>query len=139
MEKHVLVLRTCSKDMTSSGGFKWPTSGDVSAPDWEPSNSCGKGLHGFLWGAGDGTLANWDSDAKWLVVKVSKDSIIDLCGKVKFPAGEVVYCGDRQSATQFLRDNGSTAAITMVSNPQERRLKTGLNLSGGIFHSEIRR
>ena len=39
------------------------------------------------WGEGDRELANWypDSDAKWLVVKVAKNDIVNLFGKVKFP------------------------------------------------------
>ena len=42
----VLVLRTCSADMTSSGGFKWPKRGPVSAPDWVDNFECENGLHG---------------------------------------------------------------------------------------------
>lgn len=45
----VLVLRTCNSDMTGYGGFKWPESGPVEAPDWNPVKSCGQGLHGWLW------------------------------------------------------------------------------------------
>jgi hypothetical protein len=33
----VLVLRTCNADMTAHGGFKWPESGHVAAPDWLPT------------------------------------------------------------------------------------------------------
>ena len=50
----VLILRTCNKDMTTYGGFKWPTSGEVVAPDWKPNAECGNGLHGLLWGEGNG-------------------------------------------------------------------------------------
>ena len=91
----VLVLRTCSPDMTSHNGFKWPKSGAVKAPDWNPQAICGFGLHGLLWGEGEGAHLNYSADAKWLVVEVSAKSIVDLKGKVKFPAGKVVFCGDR--------------------------------------------
>jgi hypothetical protein len=87
------ILRTCSYDMTShDGAFTWPTSGPVEAPDWDTIPECGGGLHGFLNGCGNGALADWNESAKWLVVEV------DLEGKVKFPKGEVVFCGTREEA-----------------------------------------
>ena len=101
-EEKVLVLRTCRADMSSTNGFKWPESGYVEAPDWKPTNRCGNGLHGWLWGEGNGILGNWEHDAKWLVVEVDADKVIDLEGKVKFPSGNVVFCGDRLAATNYL-------------------------------------
>jgi len=101
-KKKVLVLRTCRADMSSSFGFVWPESGYVEAPDWKPTDECGNGLHGWLWGEGSGGLGNWEHDAKWLVVKVDADRVIDLEGKVKFPSGEVVFCGSRLDATNYL-------------------------------------
>ncbi len=103
------VLRTCNADMTSRGGFKWPESGYVEAPDWREDKTCGGGLHGFLWGEGSPELASWDSDARWLVVKV--DHWIDLGGKVKFKGGEVVYAGDRVTATGMIYGLGSQKPI----------------------------
>lgn len=49
----VLVLRVCDVDGKSHGGFQWPESGPVAAPDWNPEPRCGGGLHGWLWGEGD--------------------------------------------------------------------------------------
>ena len=106
---HSLVLRTCNADMTSRNGFKWPESGNVEAPDWSDKKVCGQGLHGWLWGEGDATAHGpdpWASDAKWLIVQVQTDKIVCLDGKVKFPAGVVVHCGDRSSATLFLAQHG---------------------------------
>ena len=103
----MLVLRTCDKDRGSYNGFQWPESGPVEATDWEPTEQCGKGLHGLPWGEGCGALMNWDEGAKWLVVDVPDDSIIDLGGKVKFPKGKVVYCGDRHGATEYIVANGA--------------------------------
>lgn len=100
--KSVLVLRSCYPDLTSYNGFVWPESGYVEAPDWDPSPICGGGLHGWLWGEGEGSLGNWEEDAKWLVVKVAASKIVDLGGKVKFPSGEVVFCGNRKEATEYL-------------------------------------
>ena len=90
----VLVLRTCAADLASHNGFKWPASGAVEAPDWQPTKECGNGLHGWLWGAGDWSLKNKAADAKWLVVEVTQADVIDLGGKVKFPRGVVVSCND---------------------------------------------
>ena len=104
--KQVLVLRTCNADMTAHGGFTWPESGPVAAPDWQPTCACGKGLHGLLWGEGDADLLNWSEDARWLVVSVQESDIIDLVGKVKFPCGEVLCCGTRQEATEYLANHG---------------------------------
>jgi hypothetical protein len=107
-----LVLRTCAANMTSNDGrFTWPESGHVEAPDWKPTNECGNGLHGFLRGEGDGSLANWADDAKWLVVEVALDTVIDLGGKVKFPAGDVVFCGARADAISCLKEHGVSGAI----------------------------
>ena len=98
--------------MTSRGGFKWPASGPVAAPDWNPKPACGQGLHGLLWGEGDGQLLDWTEGAKWLVVEVDASSVVDLSGKVKFPSGQVVHCGDCDSATSHLLEHdGSGKAI----------------------------
>ena len=107
LEANVLVLRTCNPDMTSHRGFRWPESGPVACTDWSAEPSCGGGLHGLLWGEGDGALLNWSEDARWLVVEVPATSLVDLAGKVKFPAGVVVHCGDRMSSTEFLAANGA--------------------------------
>lgn len=102
----VLVLRTCSADMTSHDGFIWPAAGPVEVPDWNPEPVCGGGLHGLLWGEGDGQRLSWDADARWLVVEVDPADVVDLGGKVKFPRGAVVCCGDRQEATQYIYTHG---------------------------------
>jgi len=59
-----LMLRTCNPDGTSHGGFQWPKSGKVVCPDWSPAAACGNGLHGLLWGVGNGSYLNWE-DAAW--------------------------------------------------------------------------
>jgi len=107
----VLVLRTCNADLTSHNDFKWPQKGAVKAPDWRPAAQCGNGLHGLLWGEGEGGHLDYSSTAKWLVVEVPAKSIVDLKGKVKFPAGKVVYCGDRLGATSFIAAKRPGAAI----------------------------
>lgn len=100
---HSLVLRACNEDMSSKNNFKWPTSGLVECSDWDSVHDCDKGLHGWLYGHGDGSASEyWSENDKWLVISVETSSIIELRGKVKFPKGEVVFCGDRKSATDFL-------------------------------------
>ena len=100
---HVLVLRTCEKDGTSYEGFQWPRKGKVEAPDWDPRPECGRGLHGWLRGEGDGGLIIGGEDRLWLVVSVKEADIVDLRGKVKFPQGEVIFCSDRVKATAIIQ------------------------------------
>ena len=107
-EKH-LILRTCNADMTSRNGFKWPRSGHVAAPDWNPEPECGNGLHGFLRGEGDGGLANWSSEAVWLVAEV--ETYVDLGGKVKFPAAHVIFAGSRLEAAAIVKARYPDAAV----------------------------
>jgi hypothetical protein len=102
-DERVLVLRLCRADMTSQNGFRWPESGAVEAKDWKPTKECGNGLHGWLWGEGDHCSCNYFDGGKWLVVSVLASECIDLGGKVKFPRGEVVHCGDQASATAFIK------------------------------------
>ena len=102
---HALALRTCNADMTSHNGFLWPTSGPVSAPDWQADKNCGHGLHGLLYGEGNGQLLNWDKSAIWLAVLVKLADVIDINGKVKFPAGEVVKCGTREEVVAFIQQH----------------------------------
>ena len=105
--KKVLVLRTCSAEMKGYGGFVWPESGHVKAPDWKPAPICGYGLHGLLWGVGNGDLLSWADNAKWLVVEVLAAGIVEINGKVKFESGEVIYCGERGGAVDLLIARGA--------------------------------
>ena len=97
-----LVLRTCKTGMTSHSGFTWPKKGKVSCPDWKPTQKCGNGLHGLMWGVGDGTLLNWSEDAVWILVRVKELACVDLDGKVKFEKGHVVYSGPRDGAIEII-------------------------------------
>lgn len=113
-----LILRTCSADLTSHGGFQWPDKigAVVEAPDWKKDNKCGHGLHGWLFGQGDHGCSRTvgDADAKWLVVEVGLSDLIALGGKVKFPCCTIRHIGDRASATQFLIANEPRAAGVAV-------------------------
>lgn len=98
-----LILRTCAPDMTGYGGFRWPESGYVEAPDWDPAAECGRGLHGLLWGEGEG-LTHWDG--RWIVAEVDAREVVDLGRKVKVPRAWVLHVGDQQSATAYLAAHG---------------------------------
>ena len=106
-----LVLRTCAADGTSHGRFVWPDVGPVACSDWKSTAECGHGLHGALWGEGDGSLFRWSADARWQVLEVPTDTIVDLGGKVKFPAAVVLFTGDRLAATAFLAQRALGRAI----------------------------
>ena len=122
MTDYVHVLRTCAADMTSrNGSFRWPEAGLVEAPDWRDDGKCGGGLHGLLRGEGNGTLLNWDTTARWMVVRVRAADVRDLDGKVKFPRGEVVHVGDRHSAT----------AMIVSLHPEARAIVGYTSMSGG--------
>jgi hypothetical protein len=108
------ILRQCAPDMTSHRGFKWPESGEVSAPDWKATAGCGNGLHGFLWGEGDGSLANYSPKNKWLVAEI--DEWIDLGGKVKSPRANVVFCGTMHDAAAEIRRLGARGAVIGSTN-----------------------
>src|SRR5579859_64560 len=99
------ILRTCDKDMKSHDGFQWPASGEVVAPDFEPTKECGCGLHGILWGIGECSLMQTSNkDAVWLVAEVDDSTLIDLGGKVKFPRANVVYAGKMPGAFQLIAE-----------------------------------
>ena len=106
------ILRTTNSDGTSRGGFQWnlEIGGETVAPDWNPHPECGGGLHGFLNGAGDGSLADWSDDALWLVVSTEGD-IVDLGGKVKFERAITEYAGSLNGAVEFLASLGINHAV----------------------------
>jgi hypothetical protein len=107
----VYILRTCGPNGEAYGGFVWPESGPVGAPDWRDDGKCGGGLHGFLRGEGKGSLADFDINARWLVVEVALKDVRELSGKVKFPRGVVIYSGSRQEATRLVSERHPGSAV----------------------------
>ena len=96
------LLRTCDEDLKSHGGFQWPSSGLVSAPDWDPKPECGKGLHGLLSGEGDGSLLSTKDTAKWMVIAAVKSEVVEIDRKVKVPRAYVVFVGSKKDATDMI-------------------------------------
>ena len=109
MEHKAYILRTCNVDMSSRGGFVWPREGVVECPDWKPTEECGNGLHGALWGEGDGSLLDWSANAVWVVAGI--EEWIDLNGKVKFPRADVVFAGPRDEAVAEIIKRGAKGAV----------------------------
>ena len=109
MDHKAYILRTCNADMSSRNGVIWPREGVVECPDWKPTTECGNGLHGALWGEGDGALLSWEADAVWVVAGV--DEWIDLNGKVKFQRADVVFSGPRDEAVAEIIKRGAKGAV----------------------------
>jgi len=112
----VLCLRTCDAGLCSAyshvrGGFQWPASGPIEAPDWNPEAHCGEGLHGWLWGEGDGSLGYWTESATWIVFAAAAVEVVDLDGKVKVPRAFVLFAGRREEATAWLAQRAPGRAI----------------------------
>ncbi len=112
----VLMLRTCDKDGRAHGGFQWPKSGDVTAPDWKPKATCGNGLHGLLWGEGDGGHLSGAEDAVWMVFGVKADTPrVDLDGKWKTQTCTVHYYGLREIAVGLMQKYAPTGSSIAFS------------------------
>ena len=112
--EYVYVMRCTPARMVTTNGFRWPESGPVECPDWSPRAECGNGLHGWLWGEGDLSASGgvWeDPNARWLVVRVLAADIVKLNRKVKFPRGEVVFCGGREAAAAEICRLGATGPV----------------------------
>ncbi len=104
------MLRTCGADMRSHGGFLWPTSGLVTAPDWKAKAQCGNGLHGLLHGQGNQGLLSFEKDAKWLVVQVERSEVVAIDAlKEKVPRAIVVFVGAMDEAVAKLVELDSEA------------------------------
>jgi hypothetical protein len=96
-----LLLKTVNADMTAHGDFVWPRSGEVLSDKWNPDPVCGDGLHGALHGCGDGSMFNWSDDAVWIVFEAIGE-VVEFDGKAKCSAGNVLYAGDRKTATDLI-------------------------------------
>ncbi len=106
----VLLLKCVNADGTSYGGFKYPLEigAEVTAPDWDPDNRCGGGLHGWAWGIGigGGKAPIWDGI--WLVLGCAPKDVVHVTidgGKEKARKATsrcVTKPGDWQKATNFI-------------------------------------
>jgi len=115
----ILCLRTCRKDGSNEfNDFRWPlvVGAVATAPDWDPTPTCGSGLHGLAWGAGDADLVDPGPDAVGLVVEAAAGQVVDLGGKVKFPAATVRFVGTLAKAASWLAaETGRTVHFAGVT------------------------
>ena len=115
-EGEVLILKSLPADLKEQGGFQWPESGYVEAPDWNIKPECGGGLHGWLWGQGDASLRCRDEDARWIVASTHHlGTIISHFA----PAGTPVIfgtatAGDRGTATAGNRGTATAGLYGII-------------------------
>lgn len=116
----VLILKTTDHNRRGHGGFKYPESGPVECPDWKPEPTCANGLFGLAWGLGNTTHFSDSPGANWLIIAAEPSDVIRVDewggsgdGKVKFRRGEVVHCGDRDTAIQYLVDHAPEGQETI--------------------------
>ena len=98
----VYLLRSCNANFSSEHdrSFVWPSTvgAEVEPRAWDPTPECGNGLHGFVRGEGDSSLADWSESAQWLVFSADPADVIDLQGKkAKVRVARVEHVG--QGAT----------------------------------------
>jgi hypothetical protein len=103
-ENEVLCMRNCNINLQGYGYFQWPESGLVIAEDWKPSKKCGNGLHGFLRGCGNGHLASFDVNSKWLIFKTNKNEVIDLGDKIKCREAFVLHVGKQEEVFSIMKE-----------------------------------
>ena len=95
------VLKLLDENYQAKNNFQYPqeVGATISCPDWEPTQNCGNGLHGFLNEEGD--LSSTDYRAKAMILDVN--DYIDLGGKIKFESATVVAFGEVFEITAKLR------------------------------------
>jgi hypothetical protein len=96
-------LRTNDENNQAYKGFQYPTKGRVECLKWDPSPTCGNGLHFLAWGAGSAELLTHPDKDNWQVVRALTSEVVDLQGKAnKAPWVEVVHQGNQLTATNYL-------------------------------------
>jgi len=79
--------------------IRWPQSGRVVAPDWDPSPTCGGGLHAWPWGHTLGNGAAVRADRPYRVLAADPADVVAIeTGKAKVAACDVVYDGSLAGA-----------------------------------------
>jgi len=106
----MLILKLTDHLRQSHNNFQWPVSGFVECDDWDPDPTCVGGLHG--WAKGDGAYRHDSNDGQWLIIQVDEALVVSVEGgdRVKFPKGDVVYCGTREGAVKILTASGSLSS-----------------------------
>ena len=130
-EGKVLVVKCLDTQRCGYGGFPYPKTGTVIAPEiwdatwgtqpqkwiggWDRKTECGGGLHGWPWGlrVGSNKEPDW-THGIWQVHAVDPADIIYFDDKAKYGRAEVVYDGDGLGAMLFTQ-KGRIAWIEQAS------------------------
>ena len=112
----MLGLRTCKKDGSSYGGFKWSleVGAIITAHDWNSKPECGGGLHFLPWGEGDAKLINWDDDSIGLVIEPIGDDVVEIlnpAGKSKCRSAQVVMVGPVKDCATYIYEHGGAGKL----------------------------
>lgn len=126
--ENVLILKRINKkDRTSYGGFVWPISGTVEAPDFNSEQKCGGGLHGWPWGIGLGEGSSFNfADDEWLILSAKPSDVIgelDRGWKCKAKKVEIAYTGNYVGAFAMIR-NGQCRLIEEMARSEGNSSKT---------------
>ena len=94
MSDKVLILRSTGPDRKSHGGFQWPESGYVEAPDWDPIRACRAATVctvccGVRRNRPDVT---WCYGPVWQVVEVDPADIVDVNAPTRCGSGAARSC-----------------------------------------------
>ncbi len=125
------LIRTCIRNAEGqlvsphpkAKGFIWPEEigSIVVAPDWDPTETCGGGLHGLR--PGDNRPGLWATgpDAVWLVCSYDPSTAVEvlrggLGGKIKVPSCVVEYVVNESDGAStlvplWLKERGVTEPI----------------------------
>jgi hypothetical protein len=107
-EGYGVMIRTVSAEGKAHNGFQWPLEPQdpgefVTAPDWNPSPTCGGGLHGCLWGQNpQHIIGAEDTTRKWQACLVKLDEVVKVDGKIKAPRCRVIAVGDRSTICNYV-------------------------------------
>ncbi len=118
-------IRTVDKNFRAYGGFSWPKSGYVAAPDWDKSPQCGGGLHMLPNGDGDWGLMSWDLDAIAQVCEYDKREAVSVDGdKIKVPQCNVIKTGSLYTLLAEVVCNGEVIRA-QVKDIQAKNASSG--------------
>jgi len=110
----MLFLRTCKKDGSSYGGYKWNLEvGAVNkALDYNDRPECGGGLHGLKNGIGDADYLDFSDDAVGVVFSADAD-IIEFDGKAKVRFARIEFVGAITDCAAYIHAQTGLDGIIM--------------------------
>jgi len=125
--EYTYVLCTSKSEHSTYNYFPYPKLGSVEHPNWSAEPKTGNGLHGLLLGCGHACLVDWSEGAQWVLVKVLKIDIVELCGQVKFPRGDVIFSSQNRVETIKELERLSPQCLTLPVQGSPRGVPIFLN------------